>query len=126
MSDTKPYKVLKAISFRSDRVEIGATIHATDEEAKNIGVGEYLQPVEVTQGAESTPAEETPKEETGQETPGETTPPSEETTPPAEGSESAPADGEPADVGTETPAEETPKEEVPGETSTPKEGEEVA
>ena len=78
MSDVKPYRVLKAISFRLDRIEAGSIIHATDEEAKNIGVGEYLQPVDA-QGAEKTDQEVTTDEvktdeevktdtETGQET----------------------------------------------------------
>lgn len=46
MESEKSYKVLKAISFRSDRIEAGSVIHATDAEAENIGIGEYLQPVE--------------------------------------------------------------------------------
>jgi hypothetical protein len=77
MSNVKPYKVLKAISFRLDRIEAGSVIHATDEEAKNIGV-EYLQLVDA-QGAEKTDQEVTTDEvkadeevkndtETGQET----------------------------------------------------------
>ncbi len=37
MSDTKTYKVLRPIGWNGDRLEKGATVNLTDEEAKNIG-----------------------------------------------------------------------------------------
>lgn len=37
MSDTKTYRVLRPIGFKGDRVEKGATLELTDEEAQNIG-----------------------------------------------------------------------------------------
>ncbi len=37
MSDTKKYTVLRPIGFNGDRLEKGATVNLTDEEAANIG-----------------------------------------------------------------------------------------
>jgi len=64
MSNQNKYEVLKAISYKNDRIERGSILSMTDEEAKNIGE-EYLKPVD-SQGAEVTPevTEETPTEET--------------------------------------------------------------
>ena len=37
MSDTKKYTVIRPIGFNGDRLEKGATVNLTDEEAANIG-----------------------------------------------------------------------------------------
>ncbi len=37
MSDTKKYTVIRPIGFNGDRLENGATVNLTDEEAANIG-----------------------------------------------------------------------------------------
>jgi hypothetical protein len=37
MSDTKKYTVVRPIGFNGDRLEKGATVNLTDEEAANIG-----------------------------------------------------------------------------------------
>jgi len=37
MSDTKKYTVLRPIGFNGDRLEKGAIVELTDEEAQNIG-----------------------------------------------------------------------------------------
>jgi len=77
MSDVtlKEYKVLRAISFKSDRVEIGSTIRATAAEAKNIGVGDYLKLVDA-QGADEKgkKKDDTPKGDVTPPTPPETGP----------------------------------------------------
>lgn len=109
MSDKKEYTVLKAISFRGDRIEVNSVIHATDEEALNIGIGEYLSPVVAAQIAEAEVA--TPEAEAGESTDATPKETSTETAPevatPEATTEAAPEADAPA-----APIEETRVEEV--------------
>lgn len=118
MSDTKQYNVLKAISFRGDRIEAKSVIHATDEEAENIGIGEYLSPVVAAQSAEAEVA--TPEAEAGESTteatPEAETPEAEsEAAPETENSEATPTEETPVEVAATGAEVETPEADVVAE-----------
>jgi hypothetical protein len=65
MSDTKKYTVIRPIGFNGDRLEKGATVELTDEEALNIGPDvelahaqtEQIEPQKEEGASESTNAE---------------------------------------------------------------------
>lgn len=59
------YKVLKPIGL-GVRVEAGSVVELDEEQAKNIGVGEYLEPLETSVAPEKTTVE--PNDEEGAQT----------------------------------------------------------
>ena len=73
--ESLPYKVLKPISYKGDRIEKGSVVHMTSEEAENIG-DEFLEPAESADQSEvpaetsdsKTPEDENPKDDPDEET----------------------------------------------------------
>lgn len=124
MSDTKQYNVLKAISFRGDRIEAKSTIHATDEEALNIGIGEYLSPVVAAQSAEA--EVETPETEAGESTDATPKETSTEATPEVETPEATSEATPETEISEATPIEETRVEDAPTGTEAETPTEDVA